>query len=448
MGICAEVPQVLSDLKSTKVIASAGVLALGMAGLRGANVTGLTPQETTKRWSVTASLGMFYDDNNLNSPTKKEPSFGAELNSRLSLNLPLERTLIKASYDLRLDYYEVRRSGPVDQEHSLDLNLNHHYSERSELRLGEVFVSATQPEVSSGNNAQTTFQRGDRGNYSHIRNYFNADYNVRMSPIFGLAVGLRNSTYDYQQSGTRSLSALLDRTENELRLEGQLYPSKRTRLFTGYEFGATTFTGAGILGFDSITVTNGVGTNSTTVTLLKPVRSSVRDTVSHYFYVGGERIFSPRLTGEIRVGTRYTDYYNQGLSEMSPYMDLGATSYFLPGSSVTLGAKVDRNTTDNGLGQKGLTRDQLSATLFSDLRHRFSRRATGTFGLRFQHSIFNGGDFDGMADDYMSFGPGFEYLIGQNLYGVLSFSREQLFSSVPNRGFDKNRVTLSLRAVF
>ena len=203
-----------------------------------------------------------------------------------------------------------------------------------------------------------------------------------------------------------------------------------------------------MLGYDTITVTNGTGTNSSTVSFLKPIRSSVRDTVSQYFYVGGERIFNPRLTGEIRVGVRYTDYYNQGLSDLSPYIDLSLTTYLLPGSSLTLGTKVDRNATDSGLGQKGLTRDQLSATLFSDVRHRFSRRATGTFSLRFQHSIYNGGDFDGMADDYVSINPAFEYLIGQNLYGVFSYSREQLFSSRPNSAFDKNRVTISLRAVF
>ena len=51
-----------------RVVASAGIFAVGMAGLRGANVTGLTPQEQGKWWIVSGSLRGFYDDNSLNAP--------------------------------------------------------------------------------------------------------------------------------------------------------------------------------------------------------------------------------------------------------------------------------------------------------------------------------------------------------------------------------------------
>lgn len=46
-----------------KMIASAGWVALGTAALHAAYVPGLTSMETSKSWSVSASLRGFYDDN-------------------------------------------------------------------------------------------------------------------------------------------------------------------------------------------------------------------------------------------------------------------------------------------------------------------------------------------------------------------------------------------------
>ena len=58
------------------VMASTAAVAFGAAGLQGANVTGLTPQEASKWWNVSASLRGFYDDNNLYAPRDAIPSFG------------------------------------------------------------------------------------------------------------------------------------------------------------------------------------------------------------------------------------------------------------------------------------------------------------------------------------------------------------------------------------
>ena len=72
-----------------KVVASAGAFAVGMAGLQGANVTGLTTQEQSKWWVVSGSLRGFYDDNSLNSPDAlAEPSPGFEIHPGVSLNFP------------------------------------------------------------------------------------------------------------------------------------------------------------------------------------------------------------------------------------------------------------------------------------------------------------------------------------------------------------------------
>ena len=77
-----------------RVVAAAGVCVVGVAGLQGQNVTGLSSQEAKKSWNVTGSLRGFYDDNTLSqTDEEKEGSFGIEFSPGVSVNRPLDRTL-------------------------------------------------------------------------------------------------------------------------------------------------------------------------------------------------------------------------------------------------------------------------------------------------------------------------------------------------------------------
>ena len=441
----------LRDLKAQNIIASAGVLALGMSGVRGANLTGLGTQEQAKRWTVEGQLGFFYDDNSLNSAVSPVATWGFEIAPRLALNLPLERTVIKSSYDLRLDYYDKRVNHHVDYEQQFDVRANHKFSERSTLDFDETLISASQPEV-TGTGAQTTFIKGDRTDYSHWRNYLKMYYDLRLSGTIGASVGFRNYLYDYKQDGIGGLSSLLDRDENEAFIEAQAFPAEHTKVFIGYMYAFTHYSSQDpLVSYVPATsvVTNG-GVITTNVVLFQQTASpSVRDSHSHYVYVGGQRIFSPRLTGSASLGARYTDYYNQGISELSPYVDISGTANYLPGSTLQIGTKVDRNATDSGLGTNGvITLDQLSTSVYLGVRHRLTPRFFVTGNIRYQHSVYNGGDFDGQADDYVAFSPGVEYMISQNFWATANYTREDLLSDRPDRTFGKNRVFFGIRAAY
>ena len=54
-----------------KIIASVGLVAAGAASVQAQYAPGLTSQEMTKPWSLSASLRGFYDDNYL---TRLQPS--------------------------------------------------------------------------------------------------------------------------------------------------------------------------------------------------------------------------------------------------------------------------------------------------------------------------------------------------------------------------------------
>src|SRR2546426_4432363 len=124
------------------VIASTGVFAVGVAGLQGANVTGLTPQEASKWWSVSASLRGFYDDNSLNASHDTKASLGVEFSPTFSVHLPMERTILSATYRYTLDYFEARPNHNMDQQHEFDTRLNHKFTERYTANFDDSFVSS------------------------------------------------------------------------------------------------------------------------------------------------------------------------------------------------------------------------------------------------------------------------------------------------------------------
>src|SRR5262245_53364929 len=99
-----------------KLIASAGLIAIGATGLKAQYAPGLSRMETAKPWSISASLRGFYDDNFFAQPPPlKEGSFGFEVRPRIAFNFPREQTYIGGAYTYSLKYYEARDDEPTDQ---------------------------------------------------------------------------------------------------------------------------------------------------------------------------------------------------------------------------------------------------------------------------------------------------------------------------------------------
>jgi len=232
-----------------RVIASAGVFAVGMAGVRGANVTGLTAQELqSKWWVVSGSLRGFYDDNSLNAPdAQAEPSAGFEIHPRVSVNFPMDRTLFSASYDLTLNYYADRPSSKLDQSHVFDARLNHRFTERYDVNVENSFVYSDEPAVLApvGGAVDTVVRRGDS---SGLHNNALIDFNGKTTPIIGTAAGYKNNLRNYNQTGTGSYSALFDSVENLFHFDVQWLQSETTIYFTGYQYGFINYTSSDAIG--------------------------------------------------------------------------------------------------------------------------------------------------------------------------------------------------------
>src|SRR5215212_3982239 len=104
-----------------KFIASAGLVAVSTIGIQAA-APGLSPMETAKPWSISATLRGFYDDNNLTLPSSAEPedTFGFELRPSAALNLlPTDQTVIRLAYIYSMRWYEARDEDSADHSHDL-----------------------------------------------------------------------------------------------------------------------------------------------------------------------------------------------------------------------------------------------------------------------------------------------------------------------------------------
>jgi hypothetical protein len=421
-----------------RVVAAAGAWAVGVAGLQAQNLSGLSSQEASKWWNISGYLRGFYDDNSLNAPDGQEQeSFGTEFSPGVSVNVPLERTLFSASYRFALNYYEARPNHNIDQDHTFDVHLNHKFSQRYSVDLRNTFVYSDAPEVLDQNTAQQTFNR--RQDSSGLRNTALVDFTMRMTPTLGATIGYKTNRRDYSEKGTGSLSALLDQVEHLAHVDGNWFPAKDTSLFVGYQIGLVNYTSSDLL------APIGTGGIFDRDELLPEQRNSL----SHYLYVGGRRDFSRQLQGAASIGIQYADFYNADETSLSPYVDLTATYTYLPGSWARLGLTVQRNSTDTGLGSDGsLTLDQESASVYASVSHRVTSRITAAVLARYQHSVYNGGDYDGQADNYFTLDLNGSYKIRENLFAEAGYVYYHLSSDRPDVPFSRNRVYIGIRAAF
>jgi len=409
-----------------------------MAGARGQNVTGLGSQEASKWWTVSASLRGFYDDNyafQADGPNRKG-SQGLEVSPTLSVHLPLAQTLIKADYTYRLNYFGDRPDPAIDQYHDFLARVNHKFSPIHSVNVEENFTFSNEPQIGGNNAAQATFRRDS----DWFRNRFALAYNTRFNPRLGLEVGYDLTAYDYvADTGTNSLSALLDRLEHLIRIEPQYFLSETTFGFLGYQFGFSDYTSDKLISRD---VENPLNIPPPFITVYDP--GSIRDTVTHYGYFGVQHTFNPLLSGAARLGLIYADHFKLEETSLSPYADLSVTYNYLPGSSARLGLKHDRSATDNAGAA-----DQIATTTYLSVNHRITPRITASTLVTYQLSELSGGTLDGSSYSYLTFSIALDYKITEYVFANMAYQYDGL-SSDSNIYADstRNRIWLGARVAY
>jgi hypothetical protein len=412
-----------------KTVASIGLLAaLGVGGLQAASVAGLS-SETVKPWDVSISLRGFYDDNinSVHSGPDKDGSFGVQVRPALGFQWGTEQTSLHLGYAYNFNYYEKRPLGNADrfdQNHTFDVGLSHSFTPQVQLSLADSFVIGQEPDALRYDPTFQTFQRISGDN---IRNYGFINLDVQLSRLFGLQVGYANAFFDYDDEVN---SVLLDRVEHMPHVDARWQLAPTTVGLIGYKYREVNYTGDGLIdGF---------------------VPSDQRDSRAHYIYAGVEHSFRPDLTGSLKAGASFIDYYNDpnDQSDVAPYVEGSLKYLYMPESTLEVGFKYDRNATDvfSVANNGDITQDAQSAVLWANVSHRFTPRIYGNLVGQVQHSTYNGGTFDDESDTFFLAGFNVEYRFNPFLAATAGYNFDHLSSDVPNRGFDRNRVYLGVTA--
>jgi len=457
---------------------SAGLVAVGAATLQSAMATPASPQY----WNVAATLRGFYDDNyNITGTTKG--SFGVELLPSVSFHVPLQQTDMGIRYTYGLYYYEDRDSigvNPFDQSHQVDLWVDHAFNERWHAKLTDTFAAGQEPELLQpnplGGQAITRRISGD-----NISNHGSAALSTDWTRLFSTVLTYDNSIYDYANSGaqvkpdngvaipstvsllstpgtagwqmwkdstkgTSTLAGVLDRVEESASLDLKWHLQPETTVVVGYQFSWVNYTGN-----EPIAVVNYFYKGNVEDPRSFVYRSSDRDNVTHYGYVGVEQQFTPSLTGMVRGGASYTDSYADPLNSntsFAPYADVSLSYTYTPGSYVQLGFTHDINATDqilpNAAGQ--ITQYAESSVVYLDVNHKLTSKLMATLIGRVQYSTFNGGLYNSSDETTYSAGLNLSYQINQHLSVDTGYNYDYLETTIPGLGYTRNRVYLGLTA--
>jgi hypothetical protein len=430
-----------------KIVASVSLVAVSAAGLQAALLPGLTP-ESNKPFTVSAALRGFYDDNvsalpnNYTlGPGQHRDSYGFEVSPSVQFLFPMEQTTLSFGYTYSLKYYDnkpVDSTGHDDNSHEFNVGLNHAFSERYSISVKDSFAIGQEPDMLRAGNTFTTFQRYSGNN---LRNYGTIDFAAQLTPEFGLELGYENTLYSYADNAwidnpggpIASTAGLLDELDHVVHLDGRYLLQPQTTGIVGVQFRETDYTADQPIGYDSFY-------NQT-------IKSGDRNARSYYGYIGVDHNFRPDLTGSIRAGGRYTDYYNNPSSQngASPYAMASLKYTYLPESYLQVGGSYDYSpssvfsVSDAG----GLTLNAQSGTIFASVTHRIMPKLYGSVTAQFQNTTYYGGQYDNETANFYLVGLNLRYQFTPNFSAEAGYNYDDLNSQVQSN-YDRNRVYIGV----
>ena len=398
--------------------------------------------QDAKPWNLTATVRSFYDDNYATLPSKasgggatKRSSWGLELSPSAGYQLKRDQTTVDLSARYGMRYYEARPNGSAD--HSLDfgVSLAHQFTEKQKLTVSESFAIAQEPGVLESSGPVSTALRSDGDNMrNNLQLKFVSDDIIER---WSGEVSYANTYYDYQQDNSStgqsgSRSALLDRVEHLFTMVGRyrIFDETSTELLMGYSFGL----------MDSTSKDSLDGVNL----------ASSRDSRSHYFFTGAGHRFTTDLRANGRIGVQYTEYPNAATavpafpqSQTSPYVDVSGSWDYLPNSSVQLGVRMSRITTDITTSV-----DAKASTFYSSLNHEFTPDLKGSLLAQFQFSEYGGTAGTAGTDKMLTTGLNLEWRFHPfiSLEGGYNYDHQE--SDTDGRGYYRNRVYLGFKGTW
>jgi len=431
-----------------KIVASVGLVAVGASGLQADLLPALTT-ESGKPWTTSATLRGFYDDNVSTignndplPPGQHRDSYGFEVTPSLEFIFPMDQTTLSFGYVYSLKYYDnkpLNSSGHDISSHDFHAALTHAFSERYSVSVKDSFVIGQEPDFLRAGNTYTTFERVSGNN---LRNYGTVDFSAQLTPEFGVDLGYANTFVSYADNASPtpdgtftqySNSGLLDMLDHRINLDGRYLLQPQTTGVIGFQFRETDYTGHQPIGVYD----NG-----------NYVMSGDRNARSYYGYVGLDHSFRPDLTGSIRAGGRYTDYYNDPVNQNqgSPYFMNSLKYTYLPESFIQIGGSYDYSPSAVGPApnQSGeINTSAQSGTIFASVNHRITPKLYGSILGQFQNTTYYGGLYDNKTAKFYLVGLNLQYRFTPNFSAEAGYNYDDLNSEVQSN-YDRNRVYIGI----
>jgi hypothetical protein len=464
-----------------RICVSAGLVALGAVAVHAQYAPGLSYLETSKPWSFTGVIRGFYDDNYLTLPktypallppnntpgfAHSRDSFGVEVSPGIFYNHSILDTLLSAGYVYDLNWYQDRE-GTTDQTHQFNARMDHEFSERYKMTVGESFVSAQEPGVLDSAVISTPLRVAG----SNLRNTGTVDFTIQLTRLFDVHVGYANTVYAYQENAGdeapansfASYSALLDRIDQTAAVDLRWKALPETTGVLGYQYEHLDYTSPEYITYPG--TINGFS--------FPGFRANSRNSDSSYVYLGVDESFTPTLNGSIRAGGEYLYYYNNAMlvfaptpgefvyvkdatHSISPYIDASLTYQYMPQSTAQFGIKEVHNTTDvpgsaaPGAGGTSPVLDEQSTAVYLSVSHRVTSRFTASALAQAQYSSFNGGGstLNGEGEDFYTANLNFAYHFTPWLTGETGYGYSKLNSQLYNRSYTRDIVYVGVRATY
>ena len=204
----------------------------------------------------------------------------------------------------------------------------------------------------------------------------------------------------------------------------------------------------------------GTGPNAQISTLTAVQSVDVLNTISHTVYVGADHTFLPDLTGSIRAGASYYDYYNDtGSSDFGPYAQASLTYTYARQSSATIGFQESRQASSLiGVQTASVIHDTETSVIYGSITHRITPRLFGTVRGTFQNSIYHGGGsgIDGQSDRFYEASAELDYKFNPNFSVQAGYDYDRLDSElaasgnngVGARSYDRNKFYIGATASY
>ncbi|MDB4404186.1 outer membrane beta-barrel protein [Akkermansiaceae bacterium] len=359
-------------------------------------------------WTVGASLG--YDDN----PTPgsdNETAYGVVYVGAAFLSQSPQTTVEFAGRlgyvhyfdDLDFGLLKVDQSTPTG---SLRLNLTHRVNERLRLSSRNSMAFEYQPDYSIGSSAirQT-------GAYTRWSSDNSVGY--RWSERLGTYTGFIYDGVEYDNPAAQRNDISAITLYNDFRY--QLSPQTVATLTYRYADRNTA--------------------------------GSARDTQNHFIMVGGEHRFSSNSVAIVRAGVQLRSIDGSTRDYTSPSAEAAVTTRVnqqlsvkaygrlsTEDSSRQVGADVYDNANTMRLGVSGTYRVSQALSLSS--------------GINYMSLAYEDGTAEDRDESLINVFVGFDLQIAENLYLNGSYNFEDLGSDVVSREYDRNRMSIGVRATF